>query len=64
MLDRVTVGVERDASVAGVVSVPVKLCRPAIASRVRTLTLRPTKRRKCSGLVSGRSAPGEETSSE
>ena len=42
----------------------MKLRRPSIASRVRTLTWRPRKRRKCSGLVSGRSAPGDETSSE
>ena len=33
------------------------------APRVRTRARRPTKRRKCSGLVSGRSVPGEETSS-
>ena len=46
------------------VSVPVKLRWPSIASLVRTRTVRPMKRRKCSGLVSGRSAPGEETSSE
>ena len=32
--------------------------------RVRTRARRPTKRRKCAGLVSGRSLPGEETSSE
>src|SRR5262249_31758882 len=44
--------------------VPVKLRWPSIGSRVRTRARRPRKRRKCSGLVSGRSAPGEETSSE
>ena len=46
------------------VSVPVKLRWPSIASRVRIRTRRPLKRRKCSGFVSGRSAPGEETSSD
>ena len=33
-------------------------------ARVRTRARRPTKRRKCAGLVRGRSLPGEETSSE
>src|SRR5204862_738186 len=46
------------------VSVPVKLRWPSIDSRVRTRTRRPMNWRKCSGLVSGRSAPGEETSSD
>src|SRR5262249_21799281 len=46
------------------VSVPVNLRRPSISPRVRPRTRLPTKRRKCSGLVSGRSSPGEETSSE
>ncbi len=53
-------------------SSPVKLfaAGPAARSpnasgwRARTLARRPTKRRKCAGLVSGRSLPGEETSSE
>ena len=38
-------------------------CGRRAASRVRTRAARPRKRRKWSGLVSGRSVPGEETSS-
>src|SRR3954454_12929349 len=44
-------------------SSPVNERRPSWSPRVRTRARRPTKRRKCSGLVSGRCAPGEETSS-
>ena len=44
-------------------SSPVKLRRPSWSPRVRTRARWPRKRRKCSGFVSGRSAPGEETSS-
>src|SRR3954452_14542841 len=43
-------------------SSPVKLLWPSRSSRVRTLARRPRKRRKCAGLESGRSRPGEETS--
>ena len=44
-------------------SSPVKLLWPSRGSRMRTRARRPRKRRKWSGLVSGRSGPGEETSS-
>ena len=44
-------------------SSPVKDRWPSCSPRVRTRARRPRKRRKCSGLVSGRSVPGEETSS-
>src|SRR4051794_10843763 len=44
-------------------SSPVNERRPSWSPRVRTFARRPRKRRKCSGLVSGRSVPGEETSS-
>src|SRR5215218_945227 len=43
---------------------PVKFRRPSTGSEVRTFASCPTKRRKCSGFVSGRSMPGEETSKE
>ena len=45
-------------------SSPVKLLWPSRGSRVRTRARRPRKRRKWSGLVSGRSGPGDDTSSE
>ena len=41
---------------------PVKLRRPSWSLRVRIFARRPTKRRKCAGLVSGRFGPGDETS--
>src|SRR5947207_2259097 len=44
------------------ISSPLKRFRPAISAAVRSATLRPTKRSKCAGLRSGRSKPGEETS--
>src|SRR6185436_3136344 len=44
-------------------SSPVKLLWPSRGSRRRTRARRPRKRRKWSGFESGRSGPGEETSS-
>ena len=41
---------------------PVKLRRPSMGSQRLTFASCPTNRRKCSGLVSGRSIPGEDTS--
>src|SRR5262249_1586700 len=46
------------------VSSPVKLLCPEMSSVVFTRTRLPMKRRKCSGLVSGRSGPGEQASSD
>src|SRR5918995_2924591 len=41
---------------------PLNLRRPPISSAVRSAALRPTTRWKCAGVRSGRSTPGDETS--
>ena len=68
--DHALLGGQRDLAVGGAHQLAGEAapCGPARTSsargwRVRTRARRPTKRRKCSGLVSGRSTPGEETSS-
>ena len=59
-------GGDRDLALGGAdeLAGQVAVGRHARSRRaVRTRARRPTKRRKCWGLVSGRSGPGEETSS-
>ena len=44
-------------------SSPVNELRPSMGPVVFTVTVSPAKRAKCSGVRSGRSMPGEDTSS-
>ena len=43
--------------------VPVKALRPSSGAAVFTTAVSPANRAKCSGVRSGRSMPGDETSS-
>jgi hypothetical protein len=43
-------------------TVPLKRLRPSMSLSVRIETFRPTALRKCAGVRSGRSIPGDETS--
>src|SRR5262249_25392070 len=52
------------AASSAATTVPRKRFRPAMSLPVRSATLRPTTPRKCAGLRSGLSVPGEDTSIE
>ena len=63
-LDALVAGREDDLALVGGDDSPRKRFRPATSRVVRIAARRPTTPAKCRGVRSGRSRPGEETSSE